>query len=380
MRAALGVLAFLAAFLVVNRMVVAKVPMPPESGLRTKTEFLLDHLEDYDAIWIGSSATLYGLRPKVFNAELAKLGRPGFRIYNLGVGGMGSFETVAVLRRILAAKPKRLAWVFYEEPAFDALLWYPDIVNQRYIHWHDMRTTMDAIDALQFSEKPPPYKQEQYTSPWWAGGDGEWRRGASREHLELGLRREFGVGQGPRIFERYFGGPDTAWPTPEEIAAADGWMDIALDPAPGAKKAHDLYVANPKKWDKMVAHMIKLEPKRPDPGKGYDLDSLRQLIAEIRAAGAEPIMYTPQRGLPSTMMMSLSDRGELPALFPFHLSTEYPELIPREVHYDEGHLNSEGATLWSERFAQRFDQHLRETGLPARKQDSSAVAAPAKKD
>ncbi len=375
MRSALGVLAFIAAFLVVNRMVVARVPMPPESGLRTKTEFLIEHLEDYDAIWIGSSATLYGLRPEVFNGELARLGHPDFRVYNMGVGGMGSFETVSVLRRILKAKPKRLAWVFYEEPNFDSLLWYPDIVNQRYIHWHDARTTMDAIDALQFSEKPPSYKQEQYEDFLLAGGDGEWRRGAAKEHLELGLRRELAVGQGPRIYERYFGGPDDAWPTPQEIATADGWMDIALDPAPGAKKANELFVSRPKQWDNMVAHMISMEAKRPNPEKSYDLDSLRQLIAEIRAAGAEPIMYTPQRGLPSTMMMSLSDRGELPVLFPFHLSTEYPELIPREVHYDEGHLNHAGATLWSERFAQRFDQHLRAGGLQARKSVTTSNGA-----
>lgn len=360
MRAALGVLAFLVAFVAVNRMVVARVPLPAESGLRTKTEFLLEHLEDYDAIWIGSSATLYGLKPKVFNAEIARLGRPGFRVYNLGVGGMGSFETLAVLRRVLAAKPKRLAWVFYEEPAFDPLLWYPDVVNQRYIHWHDVRTAADAIDALQYASKPPSGKEEQYESSWLAGGDGEWRRGAALEHVELGLRREFAVGQGPRIFERIFGGPDDAWPTPAELAAGDGWMDIALDPAPGAKKAHDRFKEKPKRWDNLVAHMISLEAARPNPEKGYDLESLRGLIAEIRAAGAEPIMYTPQRGLPSAMMLSLMDRGELPALFPFHLSTEYPELIPMDVHYDEAHLNIEGATIWSKRFAQRFHQYLSE--------------------
>ncbi|QDV07004.1 hypothetical protein Poly30_25230 [Planctomycetes bacterium Poly30] len=357
MRPALGVLSFILTFLVVNRLVVARVPLPPEAGMRTKTEFLLDHLEDYDAIWIGSSATLYGLRPLEFNDELAKLGYPGFRIYNLGVGGMGSFETISVLRRVLAAGPKRLKWVFYEEPLFDALLWYPDIVNQRYIQWHDARNTLSAIRALEYAKEPPAYKAEEYESFLLAGGDGEWRRGAAAEHIELGLRRELAVGQGPRIYESLVH-EDEAWPTFDAIAETDGWMDITRDPAPGAKKAHDEFLARPKQWDKRVANMIRLEKARPVPEGHYDLDSLRQLIADIRAAGAEPIMYVPPRGLPSTMMMSLADRGEIPTLFPFHITSEFPELLPRELHYDEGHFNPEGAALWSRVFAQRFARHL----------------------
>ena len=262
MRPALGFLAFVIMFLVVNRLIVAHVPLPPEAGMRTKTEFFLDHPDDYDAIWIGSSATLYGLRPNVFTEELAGLGHAGFRIYNLGVGGMGSFETLSVLRRVLAAHPKRLKWVFYEEPVFDALLWYPDIVNQRYIQWHDVRNTIDAIDALQFARQPPSYKAEDYESFLLAGGDGEWRRGAAAEHIELGLRREFAVGQGPRIYERILH-PGETWPTPAAIAKTDGWMDISQDPAPGAKKAHEDFMANPGKWEKRVQNMIRLEGSRP---------------------------------------------------------------------------------------------------------------------
>lgn len=361
MRPALGVLAFVLTFLAVNRLVVARVPLPPESGMRTKTEFLLDHIEDYDAIWIGSSATLYGLRPHEFTDEMAKLGHPGFRIYNLGIGGMGSFETVSVLRRVLRRvlkqKPSRLKWVFYEEPLFDALLWYPDIVNQRYIQWHDVRNTIDAIQALDYAKEPPAYKAEEYENFMLAAGDGEWRRGAAAEHIELGLRRELAVGQGPRIYTTLMREED-AWPSFEAIAATDGWMDISQDPEPGAKKAHDEFMAHPKKWENRVKNMVRQEAARPAPEGRYDLESLRQLIADIRAAGAEPIMYVPPRGLPSTMMMSLADRGEIPTLFPFHITSEFPELLPRELHYDEGHLNPEGAALWSRVFARRFAKHL----------------------
>ena len=364
----LGVLAFFAAFLAVNRMVVARVPLPAALGLRTKTKFLVEHLEDYDAIWIGSSATLYGLRPEVFNAELERLGHPGFRIYNLGIGGMGSFETVPVLRRVLEAKPKRMKWVFYEEPVFDSLLWSPNIVIQRYIHWHDTDTTLNAIDALQYATKPPSEeKRKLYEDFLLAGGDGEWRRGAAWEHVQLGLRRELAVGQGPRLYDYYCGGPDTAWPSAQEISAGDGWMDIGLDPEPGAKRGHVTFRSHPEVWKNKVAHMVRLEAARPDPMKSYDLDSLRSLIKEIRSAGLEPIMYTPQRGLPSSMMLSLADRGELPALFPFHLTQEYPELVDMELHYDDAHLTAEGATLWSRRFAERFGRYLRERGVEARR-------------
>ncbi|MGK0483313.1 MAG: hypothetical protein ACJAQ3_003296 [Planctomycetota bacterium] len=381
MRPALGFLAFVITFLAINRLIVAHVPLPPEAGMRTKTEFFLDHPDEYDAIWIGSSATLYGLRPNVFSAELASLGHPGFRVYNLGIGGMGSFETLSVLRRVLSAHPKRLKWVFYEEPIFDALLWYPDIVNQRYIQWHDVRNTVDAIDALRYARQPPDYKAEEYQRFALAGGDGEWRRGAAAEHVELGLRREFGVGQGPRIYERLVAGED-AWPTPAAIAETDGWMDISMDPAPGAKKAHDEFIAQPGRWNSRVQNMIRQETARPEPEGNYDLDSLRELISDIRAAGAEPIMYCPPRGLASTMMMSLADRGEIPTLFPFHITTEFPELLPRELHYDEGHLTPEGAATWSRTFARRFAQHLKtvETSAPPSTGQATTVDPKAEKD
>ncbi len=357
MRSALGVLAFLIAFVAVNRLVVARVPMPPEAGMRTKVEFFLEHADEYDAIWIGSSATLYGLQPHTFTAELERLGHPGLRIYNLGVGGMGSFEAVSVLRRVLDRKPKKLRWVFYEEPAFDALLWYPDIVNQRYIQWHDMATALDAIDALQYAAKPPPYKQEEYEAFILAGGDGEWRRGAAAEHVELALRREFAIGQGPRIYTHLKDG-EHAWPSAEAIAATDGWMDISQAPAPGAKKAHEEFLATADKWERRVQNMIRLEGARPDPEGSYDLPSLRRLVQDIRAIGAEPIMYVPPRGLASPLIMSLADRGEIPTLFPFHITTEYPELLPADLHYDEGHLNPAGAKTWSESFARSFAAHL----------------------
>ena len=89
-------------------------------------------------------------------------------------------------------------------------------------------------------------------------------------------------------------------------------------------------------------------------------------------------MYSPPRGLPSAMMMSLADRGEIPTLFPFHITTEFPELLPRELHYDEGHLNPEGAAIWSRTFARRFARHLETEGKTASTDSESEGSADSK--
>ncbi|MEM9378453.1 MAG: hypothetical protein AAGB93_00795 [Planctomycetota bacterium] len=380
MRAALSVLVFLASFLAVNRLVVRAVPLPVETGLRAKVVFAEQHLDAYDAFFLGSSATLYGIRPETFEDELARSGHPGMRVCNLGVGGMGSFEGAKVLRDVLAHAGERLAYVFYEEPLFDALLWYPEIVNPRYVHWHDTRSTLDAIDALRFAPGPPEYKREAYVSHWlnrgpawlpdaargWVGEvtGGGWRRANAWEHVRLWARRESAIAEGAGIATAFLG-RDDVWPTEARMAERRGWMDIADDPDPGAQRQHERFVADAAGWQATLQGLRDAEGQRPAIEGNYDVDSLRDALAEIRRTGAEPIVFVAPRTTPSPMMNALEDAGEIPVLFQFNAPTRYPELDDMSLRWDPNHLNERGAKTWSRLFARRFARYLDESGRTA---------------
>lgn len=365
MRAPLSILAFGVGLVAANRAMVALAPLPAAAGLRAKVEFALKHADDYDVLFVGSSATLYGLRPGIFSDELERLGHPGVRALNLGVGGMGSFEAAHVLREVLDEEPTRLAWVLYEEPLFDPLLWYPDVRNPRYVHWHDTRSTLDAIDGLSLVDAPPSYKREEYDEDWL--GRYDWRLAVAKEHLDLWLWRASALGRGPEIMNVLLGRSEEARPSTEDLARHDGWVDIGLDAQPGVRRAHEDFLKKRGEWANRLAEITSAEAAAGPLQGGYDLPALESLLEDIHAAGARPLLYVAPRGLSSPQMAALDAQGSAGEILRFHLPDRYPELNPIELRWDFSHLNAEGAEVWSRLFAREFARFLDAQGASARK-------------
>jgi hypothetical protein len=365
MRASLSILAFGVGLVAANQAMVALAPLPAAAGLRAKVEFALENADDYDVLFVGSSATMYGLRPEVFSDELERLGHPGVRALNLGVGGMGSFEAAHVLREVLDEEPARLAWVLYEEPLFDPRLWYPDVRNPRYIHWHDTHSTLDAIDGLPLVDAPPAYKQEEYDQDWL--GRYDWRLALAKEHLGLWAWRQSAFGRGPEIFDELFGETPDVRPSEADLARSDGWVDIGLDAQPGVRRAHEDFLERRGEWANRLAEITSAEAAAGPLQGGYDLPALEDLLADVRSAGAQPLLYVAPRGIPSPQMAALDAEGYAGEVLRFHLPDRYPELNPIELRWDFSHLNAEGAEVWSRLFAREFARYLDATGAAARR-------------
>jgi len=365
MRSLLPALTFGVGLAAVNQVMVTLAPLPAAAGLRSKVEFALEHADDYDVLFIGSSATMYGLRPEVFSEELERLGYPGVRAFNLGVGGMGSFEAAHVLRRVLDEDPERLAWVLYEEPLFDPLLWYPDVHNPRYVHWHDRRSTLDAIDALPLVDAPPGHKEAEYAEDWL--GRFDWRLAVAKEHLDLWFWRASALGRGVEMVNELLDQGPAIQPTAADLALQDGWVDIGVDAQPGVRQAHERFLERRDQWAQRLADISATEAAAGPLDGAYDLASLEGLLADIRAAGAEPLLYVAPRGLASPQMASLAARGSAGEVLRFNLPDRYPELNPIDLRWDFSHLNAEGAAIWSRLFAREFARHLEASGASARK-------------
>ncbi|MBL6754893.1 MAG: hypothetical protein ISQ11_00685 [Planctomycetes bacterium] len=365
MQAPLSILAFGVGLVAVNQAMVTLAPLPAAAGLRSKVEFALEHVGDYDVLFIGSSATMYGLRPGVFSEELERLGHPGVRAFNLGVGGMGSFEAANVLRKVLDEEPARLAWVLYEEPLFDPRLWYPNAYNPRYVHWHDSSTTIAALAALRFSAEPPDYKRTDYDAHWlgWIN----WRLPLAMEHIGLWAWRQSAFGRGPEIIDELLDWAPEPLPTTEDLARHDGWVDIGVDAQPGVRRAHEDFLEKRGEWADRLAGIAAAEAEAGPLADGYDLAALESLLEEVRAAGAQPLLYVAPRGLPSPQMAALDAQGSAGEVLRFHLPGRYPELNPIELRWDFSHLNAEGAEVWSRLFAREFARLLDAQGASAHK-------------
>jgi len=336
-------LAALAGFTLANRAVVALRPWPSEVGLAAKVEHLRADAGAYDVYVIGSSATYYGLRPRTLERTLSERGHQ-VRVFNLGVGGMGSYEQVHLTRWLLArARP---ALVCYEEPRFDPLLWYPEIKNPRYVHWHDVRTTLAALRGLRFVKAPPPYKAEAYAATW----HGDWKVAVALEHLTLCGMQITALGDGPRSVGRLFGLGAPLAPSPAQLAAEAGWVDIAAEPDAGALRQNERFRAEAQAWDSKVAEIRAQNEQRVDLAATFDLQALAELEALFAAHGVPVVWYATPRATGDPTLATLAEAGRLRPYLAYNRPDLAPELFEAAVRWDPNHLDASGAERFSERF------------------------------
>ncbi|MEZ6013568.1 MAG: hypothetical protein R3F49_00510 [Planctomycetota bacterium] len=344
MRALLSVCMAVVGFVSANRLVVALRPWPADYGLGAKVAHLAQHAGSYDVLLIGSSATYYGLRPRTIEAALAARGQRA-RVFNLGVGGMGSYEQVYLLRWVLERMRPKL--VLYEEPRFDPLLWYPDVRNPRYIHWHDVAMTLEALRGLAFVDAPPDYKAQDYAATW----HGDWKLATALEHVELCAMRATALGDGPRIAARWLGLAAPLRPTETELEAESGWLDIGAEPDPGALRQHERFRADRASWDARVADIRAQNEGRVDLAVKFDQRAFEALRALLDASGAQVIWYATPRAVGDPTLATLAASGALAPYLPDNRPEFAPELYDPDVRWDPNHLDAAGAERFSLRLA-----------------------------
>jgi hypothetical protein len=75
-RSLLSIALCVASFLLVASGVHSLRPWPSEYGLRAKFEYFAEHKDEFDAVFVGSSVTAYGVIPGTFDAVMRERGRP----------------------------------------------------------------------------------------------------------------------------------------------------------------------------------------------------------------------------------------------------------------------------------------------------------------
>jgi hypothetical protein len=82
--------------------------MPSHFDLDEKLRYFTEHKDEFDLLFVGSSATFRNYVPRVVDAELAAEGLE-ITSFNFGVVGFRSFETDFMVKWILAQHPARAA-------------------------------------------------------------------------------------------------------------------------------------------------------------------------------------------------------------------------------------------------------------------------------
>ncbi|HLE83237.1 MAG TPA: hypothetical protein VJG13_02770 [Thermoanaerobaculia bacterium] len=347
-----------ASFAVTAALLVQVAPYPEMGGLDDKLRFFAARRDDYDVLFFGSSRVLRGVVPEVFDAEMAERGVP-VRSFNFGIDGMGGHETAALVRRVLALRPRRLRWVVVELDGWSAELRPENRFKRRVVFWHDPAETLSALETVARSEPSRSRRLE-----------------LSAAHLLHMAARGTGAGRGRdlvwRLRERIVReGRAAAGGTAAELARSGGFEPFSQS-AYGTPTSHPF---RRRFLELLPAYRLAVArlpgANRAEEGLGaYNVRAVARQVAAIRRAGAEPVHLITPTARPTPELYRLAEAGAVPCLLAFNDPVTYPGLFVEDHRFDAEHLTTEGARRFSRRLAERF---VRAAAAPHRGEPRLAI-------
>lgn len=333
------ILGFLVAFVVTTLSIHRLVPWPEEFGLRAKFEYYRDHKDEFDAIYVGSSRLFRGLEPAIVDAEMAQRGHP-IRSFNLGFGGMTTFEQDFVLRQTVGLKSSKLRWIFFEGGPWDPADYFlSNKFTSRSIFWHDNYGTLQALHSVVLAKKPPLEK--------WL---------IAYTHLQLWAMKTNNMGQGKAVVSSLLGiTNDSALRGLSDETVAEGLGYQALEDVPSADPdaAHKALMERRSDFESRIARIPAWNAQELDV-ESYNFDALRAQYQLAREANATLVYILPPNHEGNSDRLRLHERGDIPILFDYSDPAKYPEFFQIEKRFDQMHLNKDGALLFSRQFAADF--------------------------
>jgi len=293
---------------------------PTDPDIAAQGRYFAERKKDIDTIFIGSSRIRFQVDPRQFDAETKGHGAPTHSL-NLAYQGMWPPETYYYLRQLLATRPRRLRWVVIEviDYRFGQVEYLG--ITKRMVVWHDWKHT--AMVFRRIMESPQP-----------AGEKCLWLS----KHAQCFLQRSVDPGRGADwLRQRYFPSKGKSEVTTMKRGGYDPKPKVDWDEATQAQYALEL------------REFEQSPPQRVRPGLA---SALREVIEEVRRAGAEPILVIP----PSTRVEEKLTEG-LPkgvTIWAFNNPAEFPRLYDPELLYDLGHLNENGSREFTSLLAKRM--------------------------
>lgn len=309
--------------------------------VREKWDHWLQHKDEYDTLFIGTSRTYRGISPALFDELTAKAGTPTHS-FNFGIDGMLPPEDAYVAEYILRNPPKNLKWVFIELGVFvdDFEDRDPDSIRSR--HWHDWRRSSLCIQATlwpkQKSEKVKTWFRPRKDKPWPA--DTAWT------HLRLFGTRFFNLGRGAAMLNEWMAKTS---PNPKYLGAdGDGFNPY---PKSQVLKGDGLAAYEKSLNDRKVA------PATLSPLKLQHQETFDDVVNLVRKAGAKPIaIVAPTTG---TLRLRPAEASKVPLIDACDVQT-FPQFFTPDVRIDSAHLNYRGADLYTRYLVDQFVELARQ--------------------
>lgn len=313
-----------------SAILTAYAPFPKLGNLWRKYHHLQEHGEKYSLLYIGSSRVFHEFIPEQFDAELSAKGHR-IRSFNFGQDGMWPPESFYMLRQILASRPPGVKWILIDLMGIKTQI-EEDDTTLRALYWHDVRHTWMALRHIATVDMEG---QRTFTE----------KANRSWHHLRLWMEQSTGLGRGYEQAEVIL----KLARSKKITRVQDGGFEVG---GAGPLRGEMLELFN------RAVQKLKTDPPEPKPIQPVLRDALEDVIAEVRAAGAEPV-FVVAAGIFGTERFS--DWSPVGArVLRFDNPVRFPDLYDPAQRYDPHHLDERGARAFTRRLAEAFAPLLEE--------------------
>jgi hypothetical protein len=304
-----------------------------------KLAYLEQHLDEYDTLFLGSSAIFRQVMPLAFDERRAELGAPT-RSFNLGSPGMSGLEADHALFEVFELLGERPGGRVYFEPTRPvACMLAGQETTERSIAWHDLRGLLAALQLVSVEHSG-------------------WREalGVAADHLRCFTWNRSNYAQGQRLLRGLMG--DLPGPlTPAAIAAGAGYqaLEDSRDPSVILRGVAFAGGADSEAAGRLVraTEELRMALARRSNSRLRETPEGQRLLEQWAEAQA--------RGIPFSWLVA-------PSLKPFRLARalrprgleflayndpdRHPELFAPEAHFDKNHLDRQAARAFTRLLAE----------------------------
>ncbi|MEH2000915.1 MAG: hypothetical protein V7L00_19575 [Nostoc sp.] len=331
--------------------------------ISVKWQYLTEHKDDYDAIFLGPSTTYFGVIPKLFDKYMTTEGK-SVKSFNFGIAGANVSELDFYLQKILALKPANLKWIFLDCSV--DLFTNIGSTSAQEIYWHTPRKTIENFQLI----------LESSTDSW------KVKVPYIYANFQSFIYRWLGIGQLSTLWQERILNLDLSNSDPLAKVSEDRLIQesgyYAIDWQKKSERWKTIFLANGlNTYQKNLKNeQIKLANLKSDsafnnPSTIYGVKMMKNIASrieqqqQINKNKIEAIFFIPPiletDSNPSALYRAYKS-GYIETLFAFNNPNNFTNLYELDRRIDSAHLNHQGAQEFTLLLASEFTEYLNNSG------------------
>lgn len=335
----LNLIAFVSIIVLINEITSYWInPFNGSAGIETKVEFIKKDTTKYDAILFGSSRLFRAFNPMIFDSVLAQ---NNIKSYNLAAPGITNPEVFYLLDNYIRVSSHKPEYVFLELISFDIIKKKWNDVP-KYFYWERIPYYNFCLQYILNSDDPISLKSKLL----WL-------------HTKGFVYKNTRFPQFHSFFDtksqkKYFGEDEQGYLAVEDTRGiGDEQIEFRKE-----RFNNQLAALEARTENLTYEYTLKFDSAWLNQ---YYYTFLVDLIEKYDTKGIHIVYIIPPRA--DTFLQEIALLHTLP---PDHIidmgnPSNYPEFYSLEYTFDKSHLNKQGASIFTKKFAQKFKRQVLNT-------------------